>query len=190
MILMVSLMTIGTPVYFISCGLISPPRLATVGCLLRIDGERALPGGQGTVLGIALGAMIIRFVSSYNAGRQSDCFHFLRAERQPAAAAIVPNHSIPTAEGSGTADRLPELLPGEMVPPMLFTSPPMVPEPLQTPSSQFSVPPPVERTLLMANSPMPVLVNVLPLRFKTLLNMSVALLLTSTAVSLRKFTDV
>jgi len=65
-----------------------------------------------------------------------------------------------TVLGSGTADAT-KLLSGEIVPPLLATSPPTVPLPATEPCWMSSEPLPVTKSLRISISPVPVLVRVL-----------------------------
>ena len=67
-------------------------------------------------------------------------------------------------DGSGTPSfsRTLELLPGEIVPPSLLTSPPIVPTPEMVPSNTLKVPLAVVSLLLIDNTPPPVFVSEFP----------------------------
>ena len=80
-------------------------------------------------------------------------------------------------------------LPGEIVPPSLMTSPPMVPLPATVPCWILTVPPPASvKSLRIATVPVPVLVSVRPIRSSVLLNVSVDPLETSAVASASKLT--
>ena len=68
----------------------------------------------------------------------------------------------------------PRAIAGGNVPPLLSTSPPIIPSQLIVPWAPTTVPPANVTRLLISSVPSPVLVNVLPIRLKALLKVSVA----------------